>query len=480
MSNLKDFKNKNTEFTGTTGIDLPEGTTAQRVDQSGRLRYNTETGLAEYYGENWKPIDSPPVLTGISPSSWASDGSTLATITLSGSNFSSTVQVKFIGADGTEYDGLSVNRISASSATATTTAAMGVSNEPYDVKIINSSGLASTLEEVLDAGSTPTFITSASLADIGVTGSAMTPVEIECYDPDSTAIQNMTVTSGSLPSGTSGVFSWNGNRGVFTISGTPDTAASNSFTITASDGTNTNSRAFTVTTITPDGSSEALAIASPAEATAAGVTTDGNRWFKPPGQTTAHQLYFEGTTGYVRLSPNPGYTYWYIGNTSGNGTDSGTSCGSGQCVCTSLGSYTVGTLTLAFFDDCSVAPYCNYTFQYKDAVNSTTINNAWLNALEGTLATGYKGSDFYLYHNDMEGSSNVGFNFSDGTQPIFTMSDNHTAPTCTIAASDYTGTINSLVGSGAGTKLLTGMHYRGGSDPGAYIFTLRNNGIMVK
>src|SRR6056300_1493563 len=386
MSNLKDFKNKNTEFTGTTGIDLPEGTTAQRVDTAGVLRYNTETQLAEYYGENWKPIDSPPVLTSISPSSWASDGSTLATITLSGSNFSATVTVKFIGTDGTEYTGLSVNRVSASSVTCTTTAAMGVSNEPYDVKIINSSGLASSLEDVLDAGSTPTFLTSASLSDVGVTGAAMTPIEIEAYDPDSTAITSMTVTSGSLPAGTSGSFGWNGNRGVFTISGTPSAAPSNVFTITASDGTNTNSRAFTLNTVEPDGSSEALAIASPAAATSAGVTTDGNRWFLPPGQTQAHQLYFEGTTGYVRLSPNPGYSYWYIGNTSGTGTDSGVSCGSGSCVCTNLGTYTVGTLTLAFFDDCSAAPYCNYTFQYKDAVNSTTINNAWLNALEGTLA----------------------------------------------------------------------------------------------
>jgi hypothetical protein len=116
MSNLKDFKNKNTEFTGTTGIDLPEGTTAQRVNASGNLRYNTETGLAEYYGENWKPIDSPPVLTSISPTSWDSTGAAV-TITLTGSNFSSSVTIKFIGNDGTEYTAGSVNRVSASTVT---------------------------------------------------------------------------------------------------------------------------------------------------------------------------------------------------------------------------------------------------------------------------------------------------------------------------------------------------------------------------
>ena len=480
MSNLKDFKNKNTEFTGTTGIDLPEGTTAQRVNASGNLRYNTETGLAEYYGENWKPIDSPPVLTSISPTSWDSTGAAV-TITLTGSNFSSSVTIKFIGNDGTEYTAGSVNRVSASSVTCQTTAAMGVANEPYDVKLINSSGLASTLEDVLDAGAVPAFITGASLALIPVTGSAMTPVVIQAQDPDSTPITNMTVTSGSLPSGTSGAFTFANGVGNFTITGTPDAAASNSFTITATDGVNTTARAFTVTTSVPDGSAEGLAVASPAAATAAGVSTDGNRWFKPPGQTQAHQLYFEGSTGYVRLGNlSPGYSYFYIGNTSGNGTDIGTSCGSGSCTCTNIGSYSVGTVTTAFFDTCDVSPYCNYNFAYRDIANNTTINNAWLNALAGTLATGYKSSSFYLYHNDMEGTDNVGFNFSDGTQPIFTMSDNHTSPVCNISASDYAGTINSLVGSGGSTKVLTGMHYRGGSDPGAYLFTLRNSGIFIK
>ena len=64
MSNLKDFKNKNTEFTGEVGIDLPEGATSTRVNEQGRLRFNTETGLAEYYnGTIWKSIDAPPAVS---------------------------------------------------------------------------------------------------------------------------------------------------------------------------------------------------------------------------------------------------------------------------------------------------------------------------------------------------------------------------------------------------------------------------------
>src|SRR6056300_1861246 len=113
MSDIKDFKNKNTEFTGTKGIDLPEGTEAQRVDEQGILRFNTDTSLAEYYdGTSWKPIDAPPTITGVTPTSWTSDGSTLQTFTVSGSNFQSGATAKFVGSDGTEYTGVNLNVVS--------------------------------------------------------------------------------------------------------------------------------------------------------------------------------------------------------------------------------------------------------------------------------------------------------------------------------------------------------------------------------
>ena len=66
MSNYKDYRNKDTAFTGTKGLDLPTGTTAQRDTGygSGTLRFNSTTNLMEYYnGSEWKPVDSPPVIT---------------------------------------------------------------------------------------------------------------------------------------------------------------------------------------------------------------------------------------------------------------------------------------------------------------------------------------------------------------------------------------------------------------------------------
>ena len=68
MSDLRDFTGKNRKFTGTGGIVAPQGTEAQRVTDTATLRFNSDTNLMEYYtGSEWKPIDAPPVITGVSP-----------------------------------------------------------------------------------------------------------------------------------------------------------------------------------------------------------------------------------------------------------------------------------------------------------------------------------------------------------------------------------------------------------------------------
>ena len=68
MSDLRDFTGKNRKFTGTSGIRVTQGTEAQRVNTTAALRFNTNSNLMEYYtGSEWKPIDAPPVITGVSP-----------------------------------------------------------------------------------------------------------------------------------------------------------------------------------------------------------------------------------------------------------------------------------------------------------------------------------------------------------------------------------------------------------------------------
>ena len=47
---------------GTEGTKVALGTTAQRGSTTGQIRFNSTTGLAEYYtGTAFKSIDSPPV-----------------------------------------------------------------------------------------------------------------------------------------------------------------------------------------------------------------------------------------------------------------------------------------------------------------------------------------------------------------------------------------------------------------------------------
>ncbi len=66
---IADFKFENITDTGTEGTKVALGTTAQRGSTQGQLRFNSTTGLAEYYdGTNFVAIEGTPSLTSISPS----------------------------------------------------------------------------------------------------------------------------------------------------------------------------------------------------------------------------------------------------------------------------------------------------------------------------------------------------------------------------------------------------------------------------
>ena len=75
MSNYKTLKEDKFKDTtnivdsGTEGTKIASGTTGQRGSTAGQIRFNTTTNLAEYYtGTEFKAIDSPPVITGVSSS----------------------------------------------------------------------------------------------------------------------------------------------------------------------------------------------------------------------------------------------------------------------------------------------------------------------------------------------------------------------------------------------------------------------------
>ena len=241
----------NTEFDGTEAIKPPVGTTAQRASAAaGDLRFNSTIALMEYYdGTTWKAIDSPPVVSSISPTT---ETDANANIVIIGSGFSSNVTVKFVGNDGTEYASPSVTRNSSTQVTATTpNTALSVANEPYDIVVTNtSSSLSGTLADALDAGGVPAFATAAgslgTLYNINRVVSGTT-FNASATDPDGDTI-TYSITAGSLPSG----LSISSSTGM--ITGTAAAVGSNTtstFTVSAATSSDTSTRQFSISVNAP-------------------------------------------------------------------------------------------------------------------------------------------------------------------------------------------------------------------------------------
>ena len=235
----------NLTLTGTDGVVLPSGTTAERPGSpaNGVFRFNTTTDVMEYYdGDAWQSLGNSPGVTSISPTT-ETDAS--ANITITGTNFKTGATVQFIGDDGTTYNSPSVTVNSTTTITATTpSSALTVANEPYDIKVINPGNFSGTLVNALDAGSTPAFgVASGSLGTVleGTAASGFT--QITATDADGQSVSITLKSGSSLPSGvsmsTSGVFSGN----------TPTTGSSvtTTFTVQATDGVNTAEREYTLT-----------------------------------------------------------------------------------------------------------------------------------------------------------------------------------------------------------------------------------------
>jgi hypothetical protein len=285
MADSRDITGKNRVFTGTKGIKLPSDGSGTRVDEAGVIRFNTDINLAEYYdGTSWKAIDAPPVVSGISPTTFASDGSTQVTITISGSGFSNPPSaITFIGNDATEFVGGNITFVNSSTVTATTNTGMTVAKEPYDIKVTNQSGLAGTLAAALDAGSSPSFATASG--NVGTISQGDTDFSglstVAATDADGQTVAH-SISTGSLPPGVT--FNSNG-----TFSGTVGTIASSTdytFTVAATDGVNAVSRSFTITgtpplfmtatggTITEDGDYKVHTFTSSGTFTVSGTGSD--------------------------------------------------------------------------------------------------------------------------------------------------------------------------------------------------------------
>src|SRR5210317_1490547 len=210
MADSRDILGKNRKFTGTTGVKLPEGTTAQRVNEQGQLRFNTNTNLAEYYdGTDWKPIDAPPTITGftldggsvVTSATIDDEAGGDATIVISGSNFdvtSGTVVFEPEGG-GANVSVQSITRTNSSSFTVTVTRGdFTEANGPYAIKLTNGSGLAATLASAIthdDAA--PVFTETASGNSDGTTYT----FTVSAATATLTSTREFSLTQQALPSG---------------------------------------------------------------------------------------------------------------------------------------------------------------------------------------------------------------------------------------------------------------------------------------
>ena len=319
MANSRDFTGKNRKFTGTKGIVTPKGTTGERVgSESGELRFNTTIELMEYYdGNQWKPIDAPPTISSISTSDAQgtnnilnADGSTLHTITITGGNFSIGPNVKFIGSTGTEYTAGNINRVSNSSITCTTLSNMGTTDDPYDVTVINTSGLSATFDDAFSYNAAPVFtVASGQLGTVYNTQVISgTTLNAGATDAEGNTITH-TIISGSLPGSGLSISSSTGAI-TGTLSGSPS-LGNYTFVVRAATTEGTVERQFSI-----------QVIAVPfIQATGGTVTTSGDYKIHTFNNTSNFVVSEAGT------APDNAVRYLVVAGGGGGGSAQSTSQG---------------------------------------------------------------------------------------------------------------------------------------------------------
>ena len=165
-------------------------------------------------------------------------------IVITGANFRSAVSVKFVGSNGIETSAGSVTRDSVTQITAQIPNSITSANEPYKVKVTNTaSGLSGELANAFNIDAAPAFgVAAGSLGTLVSGGAASGLTTVTATDDEGDSI-TFSVTSGSLPGGitlnSNGTFSGNANQ--------VSSSTTSTFVVTASDGTNTSTRQYTIT-----------------------------------------------------------------------------------------------------------------------------------------------------------------------------------------------------------------------------------------
>lgn len=232
------------KFSDITGGGIPYGNTAGRpaTPGVGKLYSNGELQRLEIYTGStygWQNIVAEtPGVTGYTGT--VAENNITNTITILGTNFSNGAVPVLIGNNGTEYAAISssVNSLNAMTATF---GVLPANNEPYDVKVTNPSNLYGIYYDLVSVNDAPIWNTAAGSLGTFAGGSSVS-VQLSVSDEESNAL-TYSVSSGSLPAG----LTLNSSTGL--ISGTatnPLSQTTYNFSISASDGTNTSTRSFSM------------------------------------------------------------------------------------------------------------------------------------------------------------------------------------------------------------------------------------------
>jgi len=267
MADLRDFTGKNRKFTGISGITVSDGAvTGDRVDEAGRLRFNTTTNLMEYYtGSEWKSIDAPPTITTIAVAGGAAAASAFidrttggnVSIVIAGSLFdTSNAVVTLIATSGSNITPASTTINNSSQITIVLPYSDFIeANEPYSVKVANPSGLSATLADAIYNDTVPTFTNAAdttfSVYDAARSSGTIAAGDLlGATDAESDTL-TYSITTGALPSG----FTLNTSTGAVTWSSVSavgsDTTSTFTCTVAQSGGGASNTRQFKITVKAP-------------------------------------------------------------------------------------------------------------------------------------------------------------------------------------------------------------------------------------
>jgi hypothetical protein len=221
------------KFSDITGGGIPFGNNAGRPANPGigKLYSNGEEKRLELYtSSGWQNIVSEtPGVVSVSGNYLESVGS--ATVEITGTNFSTGAIASVIGTNGVEINATSttVNSIVSISASFT---GLIAANEPYDLKVTNTSNLFGLLPDAIYVNNILSWQTASG--SLGAFGEQVS-VSVSATATDDSTITYSLASGSSLPSGVT----LNSATGL--ISGTlPDIAANTTytFTINASDGLN--------------------------------------------------------------------------------------------------------------------------------------------------------------------------------------------------------------------------------------------------